>query len=361
MKTTLLCLAVLGSYISTVSAEHAQDVASQQRPSTVQIDELATVLEQQYRQSAGPARYQAYKGKMWLSYTQNERSEGSLTSAGLEAWQQAKMISNGLQRHETLSLTTPILSASQVMRRDLWQQIEYLKQSGAIDKAPESLAHAEIMLVWAAAEYCELGWRHANEHFHAAEQALYQAIELSKIKPVPINGVMNELPSMAELNGQGCHGVTAEFWPLNKAIELKAAHKVQNVVHFASNSAELSLASQAVLDQLLNVLQKYSKIDVTLLGYTDKRATQEYNLELAQRRIQSVQDYLAAQGIAAERIQFEAKGAVDLQTDADLRLASAKSRRVVLQLSSSEQLQVRLEPQWQDLQIESNQQKAKVN
>ena len=102
-------------------------------------------------------------------------------------------------------------------------------------------------------------------------------------------------------------------------------------------------------------------MQVTLLGYTDKRATQKYNLELAQRRIQSVQDYLAAQGIAAQRIQSEAKGAADLQTDADLRLASAKSRRVVLQLSSSEQIQVILEPQWQDLQIESDQQKVKVN
>ena len=69
----------------------------------------------------------------------------------------------------------------------------------------------------------------------------------------------------------------------------------------------------------------------------------------------------AAQGIAAQRIQSEAKGATDLQVDADFWLASAKSRRVVLQLSSSEQIQVILEPQWQDLQIELDQRKVKVN
>ena len=359
MKMTLLCLAVWASCMSTVSAKHVQDVASQQRPSAVQIDELAAVLEQQYQQSAGQARYQAYKGKMWLSYAQNERSEGSLTSAGQQAWQQAKAITEGLQQHQALSFTTPILSVSQVMRRDLWQQIEYLKQHGAIDKAPESLAHAEVMLVWAAAEYCELGWRHANEHFHAAEQALYRAIELSEIKPVAINGAMNQLPSMAELNGQGCHGVNAEFWPMNKAVELNAAHKVQNVVHFASNSAELSLASQAVLDRLLSVLQKYPQIDVTLLGYTDSRASQTYNLKLAQRRIQSVQQYLSTHGIDLKSIQFEARGAQDLQSDSKPQIAHAKSRRVVLQLNDAGQIQI--EPQWQDLQVESEQQKVKVN
>lgn len=191
----------------------------------------------------------------------------------------------------------------------------------------------------------------------AAERAVYQVAQANAAAPA---WHPEQLPALQQLNGQGCAGVNPEFWPLT-ADPIAAGVRLKNVVHFAFDRADLSRESQKVLDQLIAVFAQHPQMQVTLLGYTDKRATQKYNLELAQRRIQSVQDYLAAQGIAVQRIQSEAKGAADLQADANLRLASAKSRRVVLQLSSSEQIQVILEPQWQDLQIESDQQKAKVN
>ncbi|MGA8882288.1 MAG: OmpA family protein [Acinetobacter sp.] len=360
MKTALLCLAVLGSSLSAALAGGVQN--SSYPPAAAQIDDLAAVLEQQRQAASGQNRYQAYKGQMWLSYARHEMSEGSLSSAGQEAWQQAQGIAQGLQQRQPLPLATPVLSVSQVMRRDLWQQIEYFKQQGALERAPEQLAQAEVMLVWAAAEYCELGWRHAREHFQAAERAVYQVAQASATQAGAAAPAWHpeQQPALQQLNGQGCAGVNLEFWPLT-ADPATAGVRLKNVVHFAFDRADLSRESQKVLDQFIAVFAQYPKMQVTLLGYTDKRATQKYNLELAQRRIQSVQDYLAAQGIAAQRIQSEAKGAADLQADADFRLASAKSRRVVLQLSSSEQIQVILEPQWQDLQIESDQQKAKVN
>lgn len=354
MKTALLCLAVLGS---SLSAALAGVQNSSYPPTAVQIDDLAAVLEQQRQAASGQNRYQAYKGQIWLSYASHEMSEGSLSSAGQEAWQQAQGIAQGLQLRQPLPLATPVLSVSQVMRRDLWQQIEYFKQYGALERTPEQLAQAEVMLVWAAAEYCELGWRHAREHFQAAERAVYQVAQASAAAPA---WHPEQLPALQQLNGQGCAGVNPEFWPLTADLAA-AGVRLNNVVHFAFDRADLSRESQKVLDQFIAVFAQHPQMQVTLLGYTDKRATQKYNLELAQHRIQSVQDYLAAQGIAAQRIQSEAKGAADLQADADFRLASAKSRRVVLQLSSGEQIQVILEPQWQDLQIESDQQKAKVN
>jgi hypothetical protein len=52
--------------------------------------------------------------------------------------------------------------------------VRVLKGQGAIHVAPERLAQAEVTLVWAAVEYCELGWRHAREHFQAAERTIFQ-------------------------------------------------------------------------------------------------------------------------------------------------------------------------------------------
>ncbi len=206
--TGLLAVLFLGN--SLVYAEPFS-AADDQR----QINTLSITL-QQYTDVDALTRYHAYKAKMWLSYAVNQQSERSLTVAGQEALQQAQSIVSGLQSKQNLSLITPILSVSQVMRRDLWWQVEYLKQQGAIEKAPESLAHAEVMLVWAAAEYCELGWRHAQEPFHAVQQALYQVAESTGVQRTDISWQPEQLPSLQQLNGQGCHGVNTEFWPLAK-------------------------------------------------------------------------------------------------------------------------------------------------
>ncbi|WP_291356012.1 OmpA family protein [Acinetobacter sp. UBA3106] len=326
-----------------------------------QINTLSTTL-QQYTDADALTRYHAYKAKMWLSYAVNQQSEHSLTVAGQEALQQAQSIVSGLQSKQKLSLTTPVLSVSQVMRRDLWWQIEYLKQQGAIDKAPESLAHAEVMLVWAAAEYCELGWKHAQEPFNAVQQALDQVVESTGVQRTAISWQPEQLPSLQQLNGNGCQGVNSAFWPLAKVQLNQQSNslKINNIVHFARDSADLSPASQTVLQQWGTQLKKYPQLSVILKGYTDRHASPNYNIQLAQHRVQAVQDYLVLQGMDIANITTEAKGAVNFQTDTEMKIAEAKSRRVVLQVTDVPGIEIKYLPQWQDLQIESKLQKVQV-
>ncbi|NNH79403.1 OmpA family protein [Acinetobacter sp. ANC 5380] len=314
---------------------------------------------QQYTDADALTRYHAYKARMWLSYAVNQQSERSLTIAGQEALQQAQTIVNGLQSKQGLSLTTPVLSVSQVMRRDLWWQAEYLKQHGAIDKAPESLAHAEVMLVWAAAEYCELGWKHAKEHFNAAEHALYQTVESTRLPRADITWNPERLPSLQQLNEQGCQGVNSDYWPLiipkaitetlNSTAFNQQKLSVENVVHFALDRADLNVEAKVVLDRLSTLLLQYPEIQIALLGYTDLRASDAYNLKLSQRRIQRVRDYLVAQGVSVARISEKAKGKQDWVADPQQNIAHAKSRRVVIEFYDAE---VHVQPQWRDLQPE---------
>ena len=158
------------------------------------------------------------------------------------------------------------------------------------------------------------------------------------------------LPSLTQLNGEGCQGVNSEFWPMDRTSKNSVVY-IQNVVHFALNSEQLSPISQRILDQLISILKQYPLIDMTLLGYTDSRASSAYNLNLAQRRIQAVQNYLTQSGIEASRIQSEAKGEKDLESDPNIYMQHAKSRRVVLELND-EVVHIQTEPQWQDLQLE---------
>ena len=301
-------------------------------------------------------RYQLAKSEAWLSYADHEYSEGGFTSAGKEAYIQA----NQLLEPSNVNLVTQIISPSQVMRRDLWWQIEYLKQRGALDVEPQALANAEVMLVWAAAEYCELGWRHAREHFISAERELQKVIyALPEEKPF-LNWSETETPELSALNGKGCHGVNPDLWPLKpktpvepEVIDADVANVVvENVVHFAVDRAVLNTEGKRVLEQIANILAEYPDMNITLKGYTDIRASVAYNIALSQRRIDSVRDYLLEKGVNSSRITAEAKGKLEPQDDQKIEIKNAKSRRVVVYFNDAETNSITVQPQWRDLQIE---------
>ena len=322
------------------------------------IQQLSPVVAEHEKSVDPLTRYHAYKAKMWLSYANNEQSERSLTVAGQEAVAHAQVLVAGLDQPQTLSLTTPILTVSQAMRRDLWAQIEYFKQQGAINVAPERLAQAEVGLVWAAAEYCELGWRHAREHFLAVERQLYQVQQLMpQLKPFNITAVA--LPTIEQLNGQACHGVNTAYWPIlsttsaevEKVTPIQALN-VENVVHFALDQAALNAEGKAVLNEIVRVLHVHPELNITLMGHTDLRASAAYNLRLSQRRIDTVRNYLVAQGITVDRIAEQAKGKTQLIGDVEQRMAHAKSRRVEVYFHDVDGIHIQVQPQWRDLQPE---------
>src|SRR5690606_3453909 len=176
-----------------------------------QWQQLEHTLSPYLASESALTRYHAHKANVWLTYAKNEKSENSLTVAGQEALSNSQAIIKRLDQAPQISTDTPIISVSQVMRRDLWGQIEYFKQQGGLETAPQALAEAEVMLVWAAGEYCALGWRHAKAHFFAVEQRLYQVKQtLAQLPTVSYSASMEQLPSLQQLNGKGCQGVNAE-------------------------------------------------------------------------------------------------------------------------------------------------------
>ena len=302
-------------------------------------------------------RYQLAKAEAWLSYANHEYSERGFTSAGKEAYVQA----NQLVKPSNVNLVTKIISPSQVMRRDLWWQIEYLKQHGALDVEFQALANAEVMLVWAAAEYCELGWRHAREYFMSAERQLQKVIYALPEQKPHLNWSETETPELFALNGKGCHGVNMNFWPLNvdlklsepsKSVYEKSILKVENVVHFALDQSKLNQEGMSVLDRIVDLMTEYSDLNITLIGYTDVRASVQYNLALSQHRIDTVRGYLQQKGIERNRIAEQAKGKSELIEDEQQRIRHAKSRRVVIHFHDTDAQRFDVKPQWRDLQLE---------
>ena len=74
-------------------------------------------------------------------------------------------------------------------------------------------------------------------------------------------------------------------------------------VFFESDSTELSGTAQATLEKQARWLQQYARYSFTVEGHADERGTREYNFALGARRAEVTKEYLAARGIAANRIR----------------------------------------------------------
>jgi peptidoglycan-associated lipoprotein len=77
-------------------------------------------------------------------------------------------------------------------------------------------------------------------------------------------------------------------------------------IFYAFDSAVLRPESREALDELIGMLNDNPNVTIELGAHTDRMGTDAYNEALAQRRAQSVVDYLIAGGIEPKRL--EAKG-----------------------------------------------------
>jgi len=87
--------------------------------------------------------------------------------------------------------------------------------------------------------------------------------------------------------------------------------------------------SSSVRDQLTadaRCIQSQGAVEVSLVGATDPRGTEEYNLALGERRARSVADYLSSLGVARSRLRIRSVG--EEMASGETETAWARDRRV---------------------------------
>jgi len=71
---------------------------------------------------------------------------------------------------------------------------------------------------------------------------------------------------------------------------------------------------------------------VELQGHTDSRGADAFNLELSQRRAESVRDYLIAQGVSGTRLEAKGYGETQPIADNTTKVGQQENRRVVMKV-----------------------------
>lgn len=152
-------------------------------------------------------------------------------------------------------------------------------------------------------------------------------IPLSKVYDVEINA-QGYLMSFNEMNlvGESYQKVAIRDFVLDD-IEVGARMILKNV-YFETGKSELLPDSYQTMNSVVKLMQNNPSIVLEISGHTDNVGTQKYNENLSKARAKACVDYMVAQGISAERLQYKGYGFQFSLFPNDTNENKAKNRRV---------------------------------
>jgi OOP family OmpA-OmpF porin len=102
------------------------------------------------------------------------------------------------------------------------------------------------------------------------------------------------------------------YFEINKDLTLAPIETGQiirlNNLFFIFDTDQLIEESLGELNQLLSTLRENPKMKIEIVGHTDSKGSDEYNLSLSERRAKAVVNYLIQKGILAKRLNSKGYG-----------------------------------------------------
>ena len=117
----------------------------------------------------------------------------------------------------------------------------------------------------------------------------------------------------------------------------------QREVQFETASSKLTDLSKKVLDQIVELMNRYPDFVLAMKGYTDNIGKASSNQRLSERRAKACYDYLQSKNIAEDRMEYEGVGEADPIGNNRTYAGRKKNRRVEFELYFPEELEEELE------------------
>ena len=103
-------------------------------------------------------------------------------------------------------------------------------------------------------------------------------------------------------------------------------------ITFATDSANIASSFYQPLNNLAGSLKEFNQNQIEIVGYTDSTGSRQHNMDLSQRRAQSVANYLTSQGVSATNLSARGAGPDNpIASNADVN-GRAQNRRVEVNL-----------------------------
>lgn len=103
---------------------------------------------------------------------------------------------------------------------------------------------------------------------------------------------------------------------------------ISSEISFDFGSAALKPAFMPTLEKVADILARYPKTVIHVVGHTDSVGSESYNMELSRHRAQSVVNYFVLQDIAQSRLVAVGRGEVEPRASNDTEQGRQLNRRV---------------------------------
>jgi outer membrane protein OmpA-like peptidoglycan-associated protein len=107
-----------------------------------------------------------------------------------------------------------------------------------------------------------------------------------------------------------------------------ATGRTRLLVFFDFDKADLQPESYPELSRAMSLMKANPSMQVEIAGYTDSKGSDDYNIDLSQRRANAVKDYLIKHGIEKRRVTARGYGKADPIASNDTEDGRAENRRV---------------------------------
>ena len=103
-------------------------------------------------------------------------------------------------------------------------------------------------------------------------------------------------------------------------------------IYFDTDKATIKKQSEKTLDQALDTFLKFPDMRVEISGHTDSKGNRDHNLDLSQRRAESVKKYLVDRGVDSGRLTTRGAGPDEPVDTNETKAGRAKNRRIEFKL-----------------------------
>ncbi|MGJ7513605.1 OmpA family protein [Pseudomonas baetica] len=105
-------------------------------------------------------------------------------------------------------------------------------------------------------------------------------------------------------------------------------------ITFATDSANIASSFYQPLNNLAGSLKEFNQNQIEIVGYTDSTGSRQHNMDLSQRRAESVATYLTSQGVSGANLSARGAGPDSpVASNADVN-GRAQNRRVEVNLKA---------------------------
>ena len=341
MKKLSLSLASL--VLCSATAALAQTAATTQlTPAAQRVSDQAIHADHgAYKQLQGrlhqlnerglPVRdYHLSKAQCWLDVSLHEYTRNDRSAFPQEAMTESEKLIVSLEQKATpLPMDTPLVNGAARLRPDLWERTAALKQHEGFKCAWKQVACAEVELVHAGNEFNQQQWRHAKPYVQIAEDLVSEAnVLVAQCLPAPVAPEKIVIPVL-----------------LPQPVALQARVLFDFDQH---GPQHIRPESRVELDTLVSrvKLEGVTVQTLSLTGHADRlnsTGNAAYNQQLSQKRVNTVRDLLAAQGLVVSSVAVDARGDLEqveacqrqFKKAAELQECLLPNRRVQIELTGT--------------------------